>query len=133
MSYGIDVDNGPSNAMYVRHAGVATIQLQPVLDASEPPLRFGRISASDTVELASGKRRMYAAVTYAFNTPDWEAVSLGVSGRRGRLQLVNCVCVGGGGIGPHGVTRGGRELCGLVCAMFVIGEGWSVVFIRVTS
>ncbi|KAI8469928.1 MAG: hypothetical protein J3K34DRAFT_422081 [Monoraphidium minutum] len=78
MHYGYHVQLGPANLMYIKRDGKATVQLRPVLTAREPPLSFGRYSSSDTVELANGRRRLYTAVVYAFNSPNWTAANLGL-------------------------------------------------------
>lgn len=70
MHYG--TDGGPGaiakRRAFVRREGLATYQTNPLL-STEPPLSFGRMSASDTVVLGDGTRRIYGAVPYAYNTP----------------------------------------------------------------
>jgi hypothetical protein len=70
MTYGLDLSDtglGEGQAMLIRRNSQGGIHLNPVLDGKEPPLSWGRISASDTVELAGGKRRLYGAVVWAFS------------------------------------------------------------------
>ena len=52
------------------------MRLSTTTPPAASPLPFGRISSSDTVELADGKRRMYSAVPYAFTGPDYEQLTL---------------------------------------------------------
>lgn len=76
MSYSINSELGPNNYMHVRSEGLATVQLAPLLAATEPPLSFGRLSGADAVTLPDGKRRLYTAINYAFNSPNWFQVSV---------------------------------------------------------
>ena len=76
-SLGISADVGPGNPMLIKRDGKGTVQLKPLLAGQEPPLSFGRVSASDTVQLLDGRRRMYTAIGYAFNTPDFFGVRVG--------------------------------------------------------
>lgn len=77
MSYAIDITNGPASFMWARKQGMAALQGPEGLTIT-PPLPFGRFSGSDVVTLGDGKRRMYTAISHAFNTPNWTLANLGL-------------------------------------------------------
>jgi len=82
MSYAIDITNGPASFMWARKQGMAALQGPEGLTIT-PPLPFGRFSGSDVVTLGDGKRRMYTAISHAFNTPNWTLVGVGPWGGGG--------------------------------------------------
>lgn len=91
-SYGINIDLGPTSYMWIKAEGQSTVQVSPELGPELTPVAFGRYSSSDTVQLPDGKRVMYSAVTYAFNTPDWTSTG-DIHLERGINNVANYIAV----------------------------------------
>jgi hypothetical protein len=83
MEYNFNYVDGITQGFVAKAQGIATAEYSARGAVTLPkPFPFGRNSASDVLTIpGTNKRRIYSAVPYAYNGPDWKEVRRGAAAR----------------------------------------------------